>query len=181
MAIQLALSFVLEGPRWPLAYLALLRSPLLDPVPRQMVSVRALVAALPYGSLIFAAVSALIIGWLWFSARRLRFGDAIKVALALGLIASPHCYAYDAVVLIPLFVSTASPHTRTGKLAAFGLTPIPYFMAGGTNPAAPFIGAALIVSGVLFSSFELYRTGKKGTAAVARTPIKSEDCPAMLI
>jgi len=161
-AIQIALSFALEGSRWPFDYLAVLRNPLLDPEPRRMLSMRALLSAVPHASLVFAVLAALVIGWLWFAGRRLSFADAMTIALPLGLIASAHGYVYDAVVLIPLFVTTASLRTWTGRLALFGLTPVPYLLILGDTPAGVFIGAASVIAAVVFATIGLYRARGAG-------------------
>jgi hypothetical protein len=163
--IQLAFSFALEGSRWPFDYLAILRNPLLDPEPRRMLSMRALLTAFPHASLLFVVLAALVIGWLWFASRRLSFGDAMTVALPLGLIASAHGYVYDAVVLIPLFVATASLRSWAGRLALFGLTPVPYVLILGETPAGVFIGAAFIVAAVVFATIGLYRARGAGAEA----------------
>lgn len=164
-AIQFGLSFAVAGSRWPLDYVAVLGSPLLDPEPRRMLSVRALVATLPHANFVFGFAAAFIIGCLWCVARRLCFDDAMKVALPLGLIASAHCYVYDAVVLIPLLVSVAFLNTRSGRLALFGLTPIPYLLVCGNTPAGAFIGSASVVAAVVFASIEIYRTRRVDSAA----------------
>jgi len=157
-AIQIGWSFALEGSSWPLRYLAVLKNPLLDPEPRRMLSFRALLAACPHAGLLFAIAAALAMGWLWFVSRRMRFADAMTLALPLGLIASPHGYGYDAVVLIPLFASAASLRTGTGRLALFGLTPIPYILLLGNTPAVVFIGSASVIAAVVFAAIEFYRT-----------------------
>ena len=157
-AIQIALSFALEGSQWPLRYLAVLENPLLDPEPRRMLSFRALLTAFPRAGLLFVLAAAIAMGWLWFAARRLRFADAMTVALPLGLIASAHGYGYDAVVLIPLFVSASSLRTWTGRLALFGLTPIPYILLLGSTPAVVFLGSASVIAAVVFATIGLYRT-----------------------
>jgi hypothetical protein len=178
-AIQLALCFALAGSRWPLEYLAVLRNPLLDLEPRRMLSVRALFAAAPHAGLLFGVAAALVIGWLWFASRRLRFDDAVKVALPLGLLASAHGYVYDAVVLVPLFVCVASLRTWTGRLALFGLTPAPCILLLGNTPAGVFIGSASIIAAVLLATIELYRM--QGAAA-QRWLLNhgAHDCPTLI-
>ena len=171
-AIQVALCFALEGSRWPLDYLAVLRNPWLDPEPRRMLNIRALVAGIPYAGVIFALGAALVIGWLWFAARRLSFDNAMKVALPLGLIASAHGYVYDAVVLIPLLVSVASLRSWPGRLALWGLMPIPYMLLVSEYPAGVFIGSASVVAAVLLASIELYR---RTPYVAARSSLSPDD------
>jgi hypothetical protein len=154
---QLALCFAVAGPQWPFEYLAVLRNPLLDREPRRMLSVRALLAPVPHSGAIFAILAALVFACLWLAARRLRFEDAITLALPLGLIASAHGYVYDAVVLIPLFVSVASLRTWTGRLALFGLTPAPYLLLLGDAPVKVWAGAGTVVAGVVFAALQICR------------------------
>ncbi len=97
------------------------------------------------------------------AARRLSFADAMTVAFPLGLIASAHGYVYDAVVLIPLFVAAASLRTWTGRLALFGLTPVPYVLILGDTPAGVFIGAACVIAAVVFATIGLYRARGAGS------------------
>lgn len=122
-----------------------------------MLSVRALLAPVPHSGAIFAILAALVFACLWLAARRLRFEDAITLALPLGLIASAHGYVYDAVVLIPLFVSVASLRTWTGRLALFGLTPAPYLLLLGDAPVKVWAGAGTVVAGVVFAALQICR------------------------
>jgi hypothetical protein len=164
MAMQMAACFALEGARWPLRYWAVLGNPLLDPEPRRMLSLRATLAPFPHGYAVFAVAAALAIGWLWFAAQHMGFTDAIRIALPLGLIASTHGYVYDAVVMIPLFVAVASLHNAAGRIALFGLTPIPYILLLGNDPAGVFIGSASVIAAVVFATIGLYRNSRAGAA-----------------
>jgi hypothetical protein len=66
------------------------------------------------------------------------------------MIAAPHCYAYDAVIAIPLLLGAVSPHTPRGILALIALSPLPYLLmaAGGTGP----LGPAVVVAAVMVSA-----------------------------
>jgi hypothetical protein len=156
-ALQFVLSFAWEGREWPFRYLALLRHPLNDPEPRRMLSVRAVAAglSLPAGAFIIASI-ALYLGF-WFVCKRLNVADALTLALPVALIASPHCYIYDAVVLVPLLVRTASVDSRKGRLALIGLTPLPYLLVLAAAPPLVLAGSVTIVVSTLAAALRLYR------------------------
>jgi hypothetical protein len=156
VTLQLALSFALEGRAWPSDYLTLLHHPLMDIEPRRMLSFRAIAAslALPDALWIAAAFAAAV--FLWFAARRMTLPQALLLALPLTLITSPHCYVYDAVVLIPLMVTTATAATWNGTLALVALSPVSYLLLMTEHPALLLVGASLIVISTIAASVTLY-------------------------
>jgi hypothetical protein len=125
-AIQLAVSFLLEGPHWPSGLLAMLRDPRFDMVIERMLNVRAMAASLGLPPEVYILASIALLVWLWEIARRMDLRDALIAALPLGMLASPHSYVYDAVVLIPLLVRALSDTSQRVLLTMLALTPIPY-------------------------------------------------------
>jgi hypothetical protein len=149
--LQLAASFALAGTRWPIDYLALLRSPLFDTEPRRMPNVRAIATSLGLPDATYLIAAAILFLLLWFACQKLTLPDALTLALPVALIASPHCYVYDAVVLIPLFV-------RVGSLPALiGLSPIGYLLLMTERPVNLLAGALIVVTVTLVSAVEFYR------------------------
>jgi multidrug transporter EmrE-like cation transporter len=142
VAAQFALSFALQGPGWIGEYIAVLRSPLLDQVPARMPCLRALVSGVP-----FAAGAAAIYALLWKVARNGSLRDALTAVLPLGMIAAPHCYAYDAAAAVPLFAAAASLGSVRGILAVAALSPVPYVLMAGEHPTPA--GAALFIAAVI--------------------------------
>jgi Glycosyltransferase family 87 len=159
IVIQLAVSFALEGGGWPAEYVSVFTAPaiVLDPEPRRMPSIRAIAAglSLPAGVWLIGAI-ALYLAF-WWVCRRLSAADALIVALPIGLIASPHCYVYDAVVLIPLFVRCVSFDAWEGFLAYIGLSPVPYLLLLSQHASYLLTGSLMVVTATLAATICLYR------------------------
>ena len=156
VAIQLAVSFALEGLNWPAEYLALLKHPVFDIEPRRMLNIRAIITSLGMPSAIYLIGGILIYALLWFAARRMTLPNALLIALPIGLIASPHCYVYDAVVLIPLMVTVASSTNWSCTLAIVALTPLPYLALMTEHASFLLAGSSLVVLSTLCAAFSLY-------------------------
>jgi hypothetical protein len=145
VAAQLGLSFVIE-PGWVGAYVAVLRSNALDPEPLKMVSIRSLTSALPHPEIAYALGFAALMFWLWRIAANAPIVDGVAASLAIGLIAAPHCYVYDGVLLMPLLAGFASLENWPGRAALFALSPLPFLaiLLGATRATALTGGALLI-------------------------------------
>jgi hypothetical protein len=161
-AIQLALSFPAGGAGWPIDFVAMLRSPLLDPEPSRMMNVRALVNGLPMPAVLFAVAAVGLYAAFWFACRRFTVEDGLIAGLALAMIATPHSKVYDGVVLIPLFVRVASLRSWEGLLAFLCLMPGFYLMVLMGTPRATLGGSLLIVFASVAAGVRLYR--KSGVA-----------------
>jgi hypothetical protein len=159
VAVQLAVSFGVAGAGWPRRYLAVLGNPLLDSEPRRMLSVRAVAAGLALPPVVYVAAALALYLGLWVASRRLSLPDALSLALAVGVIASPHCYIYDAAMLIPLLVRVASPGSRAGLTALIGLTPLPYLALMTDTPELVLAGAAAVIAAVIAAGWGVYRIG----------------------
>jgi hypothetical protein len=147
VAAQLGLSFAIE-PGWVGQYLAVLRSSALDPEPLKMIGIRGLASALPWPGVAYAVGFAALMLWLWRIATDAPIIDGVSSSLAIALIAAPHCYVYDGVLLIPLLARFASPGNWPGRAALFGLSPLPFLaiLLGATRVTALLGGALLILS-----------------------------------
>ncbi len=166
-AIQLAISFIAGGVNWPSEYFTLLRNPLLDPEPARMLNIREITntLALPGTIYVIAGVALYLI--FWFACKRLSLATGLIIALALGLIASPHSKPYDGVVLIPLFVSVVSRSSLVGGLALLGLTPILYLMVlMGTRPVM-LAGCMMLVALTLAAARQIIARHKQITVPAA--------------
>jgi hypothetical protein len=157
-AIQLGISFAVGGSGWPSQYLAVLRNPLLEPHPSRMLSIRELAVSLSFSDAVYAAGAIALYAIFWLACNRLSLADGLTLALALGLIAAPHCRIYDGVVLIPLFVKVASLRTWEGLLALAGLTPVLYLMVLMGNVPVLLTGDALLIFATLAAALRLYRS-----------------------
>ena len=157
IAAQTGLCFAVDGASWPAALLGVLRNPLLDAEVRRMLSLRAVASYVPLAGPLYVVTALAVLGWLWFLARRVDFPTAIAIALPLGMISSAHSHVYDAAVLVPLLASVATPRNWTGRLALFGLTPIPYLWIVSNSPLRTFAGAVSVVAVVLVATLTKYR------------------------
>jgi hypothetical protein len=164
VAIQMAASFAPQGIGWPWDYLAVLRKSMVAFDARRMPNIRAVVTSLSLPGGICWIGAILLFVWLWRACRRLSLPEALIVALPLGLIASPFCFIYDAVVLIPLLASVASLSSWDGLLAGFLLTPIPWLllMTGG-SVALPMAGA-LVVGSTVAAAVRFLRLRQTGAS-----------------
>jgi hypothetical protein len=156
IAVQLAISFAVGGAGWPSEYLAVLRNPLLDLEPTRMLSIRAVAMALSLPAAVYVIAGAALYVSFWFACKRLSLADGLMIALPLGLIASPHCKPYDAVVLVPLFVKVASRDSWEGVLAYVGLTPVLYVMVLAGNAPVLLAGSSLVIISTLAAALRLY-------------------------
>jgi Glycosyltransferase family 87 len=145
LTVVFGVSFAIE-PAWVSHYIALLRSPALDPETSKMMSLRSITSVLPFGNFVYPGGFVLLMIWMWRIAGRLAIVESVGCALAIGLIASPHCYVYDAVVLIPLFARFASFDNAPGRAAYFGLSLFPFVavLNDWSRPMA-LTGSALVV------------------------------------
>lgn len=146
VAVQMALCFAVGGTGWPLDYFASLQKSSFAFEVRRMPNIRGLVTSLglPDGVWLIGAIAMFI--WLFVACKRLRFTDALIVALALGLIASPYCFLYDAVVLVPLLVAVVSMDSWDGLLAGVALTPVPWLLLMTDSSGALLSGGVLAVA-----------------------------------
>jgi hypothetical protein len=156
-AVQFAACFVIQGPGWISQYVAAVRSPLLDQVPARMPCFAAFVTGPPLALLALAVYAGI-----WRIARRQSIATAITAALPLGIVAAPHCYAYDMAAAIPLLAASAGLRSPRAILAALALSPAPYLLLTGDRPG--YAGAALLVGAVLLSATGSPRTPDSATA-----------------
>lgn len=170
IAVQIAASFAIGGSRWPFEYLALLRNPLLDPEPRRMLSIRAITSSLSLPDFVFAIGMLALFAFLWRISKRLTLADALMIALPLGVISSPHCYIYDAVVLIPLLIRVANLTSWCGMLALIALTPIPYLALMSEDVFSLTAGCLLIVAAVAAGAVSLSNQTNITAAPLAAPP-----------
>ncbi len=145
LAAQFGGSFALDR-KWPIEYFAILRSPGLDIELLRMPSIRAVTSVLPFPGVFFAVAFALLIFWLWRITAKAPLVEGVSAAMAIALIASPHCNVYDAILLIPALARCASLKTWPGRAALLGLSPLPFLaiLNSGSRPLA-FLGSTLLV------------------------------------
>ncbi len=159
VAAQFALSLGIQGPDWIPEYIAAVRSPLLDQVPARMPSLRALLGGIP-----FAAASVAVYALLWRTARNASLPEVWTAVLPLGMIAAPHCYAYDAAAAVPLFGAAASVRSVRGVFAIAALSPLPYVLMAGERPTPA--GAAILIAAALACTITIPQRAPFATSAL---------------
>ena len=172
-AFQLAISFLLDGLHWPLGLLAMLRNPKFDMVIERMLNVRAIAASLHLPPPIYILGSLALLIWLWEIARRMDLRDALIAALPLGMLASPHSYVYDAVVLIPLLVRALSDNSQRVLLTMLALTPVPYAILMTHSGPHLLIGSVMVVATTTSAAYTFQRAERRHTLQPAKALFSS--------
>lgn len=127
---SMLLSFAVEGGNWPQRLLSLARTPEFSPAEGRMPTLFGALSGVRSSLAIEIPVAAAVIAAYWFLSRRLPLSRAAALAMAGGLLLSPHAYAYDAVLLLPaliLYQDACYP----AWLRFWGLllmTPVPYLL-----------------------------------------------------
>jgi hypothetical protein len=174
LAVQFLVSLAWEGAGWPRRYLGLLSGSALRFDPRRMPNIRSLAVALGMPDSVWPAAGLILLAGLFFAARRLRFSDAMILALPLGVVASPYCFLYDAVAMIPLLVTVLSANSWQGRIAAAALTPLPYLLMMSENPVCGPAGGLIVVVSTLCAAVSFYRThAQQGAGFKAGLPATS--------
>jgi hypothetical protein len=100
-AIFLLASFAIQGPRWPLDLLAVLRDPQISPYIDLMPNFHGLWFRLGIDSTPLEAASFALAGLLvTLAARNANFNQGFSAALVAGLLISYHAYLYDPILLL---------------------------------------------------------------------------------
>jgi hypothetical protein len=157
---QLLVSFAGTGLDWPRQYLAILRSPGLDPMLTAIPGLRNIASLVPPATALIV-IAGLIAGYglIWTVGKRAGIEQAIAIAIAVGVITAPHALTYDAALCIPLFVTVASMQTWAGRLAALCLTPVPYLLLTTPVRAAGMAGGLMVVAAVAAASVQILDIG----------------------
>lgn len=117
-AALLALTFVVEGWRWPLDYLRVLTDGRVHPGPDSMPNLHGLFAGLPHGLYLEAFAVAAVLWAAWWSLRDASFPSGFGLTLLGGLLLSFHSYLMDAAILLPaLLIVLAGTTSRWIKIA----------------------------------------------------------------
>ncbi len=158
------LSFTAEGTDWPIHLLKLMRIPEFEPATDRMPNLRG-VLSLFGGSLGLELITAAaVLAGCWIISRRFPWPRCTALALAGGLVLSPHAYGYDALLLLPaLLVAFDGTHPLwTQAWALLVLTPVPYLLLLSDKE----LPGHLAVTGFTLALFalETYRARQAQTA-----------------
>jgi hypothetical protein len=139
-AVLAAISFLVAGWRWPIAYRALLANPITNPAVEIAPNLRPLLHALSIAGIAGILLSgALVAGTVTFLAAKARTTElAIAVSLVGSLLVSYHATPSDALLLVPVFVlvMTNSDDKLLRAASALILTPPIYLCLLGGLPSS---------------------------------------------
>jgi hypothetical protein len=111
-AALLALTFAVEGSRWPLDYYHVLTDGRVHPGADSMPNLHGLFAALPQGIYLEAAAAAAVVAAAWVALPRVPFPSGFGLTLLGGLLLSYHSYLMDAALLLPALLIVLATTAR---------------------------------------------------------------------
>jgi hypothetical protein len=142
--LQLTVSFAVEGPGWPAAFLHALSLPDFVQSPEKMPNLHGLTSGLPYGPVLESLAGALVLAAVWFICRRAPLARAAAAAILGGLLVGHHAYVYDCVLMLPALALAREPGTprllRHWSLAL--VAPVPFVLLMMSRTAA--VGQVLV-------------------------------------
>jgi len=148
----LASCFLIEGPQWPFRYLQMSHMPGFSPAAFKMANLLGVASWFPWPAALDAALSCALAVVLWVTIRGTDdLGTAGAAVAAGGLLLSPHSYANDLVLLIPLAVLTIQHPTLPPWLKGWAvllLSPAPVLLLVSQRP---WLGQVSIVGFVLIA------------------------------
>lgn len=141
--------FLIEGPGWPRAYLAVIRNPIFSVADSRMPNLRGVAYWLPAPPVVEALLAVVVVALLWLACRRnLSPGWAGAMTAASGLVLGHHAYANDCALLIPLaVVAIGQPFPKWLKV--WGLVLLTPVLTLLLVSHAPYVGQWLVVGYVM--------------------------------
>ena len=153
-AVLLAASFVVEGWRWPLDYVRMLRLPQSTPSFSLMPNLNGLLSGHPHGPGLMAAAACIVLLATALVMWRAKFTVALAATLLSGLMLSYHAFIADAMLLLPVGLllmrdKASLAHRAVGLIVlsplaflGFRLERVPY------PPAAVVLVPLVVMAGV---------------------------------
>jgi hypothetical protein len=147
LAVLIGACFLIEGPAWPLRYLRMSQMTGFSPAPERMPNLYGIATWLPWtaaAEIVFVGALGLL---LWLTFRRTEdLGLAGAAAAAGGLLLSPHAYASDCALLIPLAVLTIQRQGAPNWLKGWAILLISPVVVLLLVSQKPFLGQILIAA-----------------------------------
>ena len=122
VAVEIILSFLLEGWSWPAKYLELLRAPGSDLGAWGMPNLRGVLSRLPASTILELACGLIVVCVFWRVSRGIDVTTGTALALGIGLLLGHHGYLYDVSLALPLVIEATS-HGRSRVGVCILLTP----------------------------------------------------------
>jgi Glycosyltransferase family 87 len=147
------LAAVFQGWNWIGPYVALLRTPLIHPMPFPMPNLRGLASVLgSSGASVEVVGTCLVVGWFLVTAVRSKtdqFEHTLGMAIAAGLLVSHHLGLHDCSMLLAV-AALASMKSRLYQVAVVLAAPFSYFIALLAAPISAL--PALALAGGFFAT-----------------------------
>jgi hypothetical protein len=162
--IQLAVSFAVQGTRWPANLLRAVSSPDFSPAPDKMPNLHGLTYWLPHGAVVESVTAVLVLAAVWFISRRSTLVAGAAAAILGGLLVGHHAYVYDCVLMMPaLALARESGAPRfLARWAVALVTPVPYLLLMSSRTAG--------IGQVLVTGFSVVLLGWLAGHGLARRP-----------
>ena len=160
IGILLSSSFGIAGLDWPRRYLAVLRDPRLVTDMSQMPGLYGSFHYMP-GGLYLQAAAMILSVWVVFQISRCdaTFERPLAYALLAGILASPHTWLADCILLLPVLMPASEPPDLSIRFCSLALiTPVPWFLLQLPAPM-PMLTRGLILALLLAQLASLRRLG----------------------
>jgi Glycosyltransferase family 87 len=177
VAFWIALSFVIEGPIWPVHYLQMARLPEFSPHLERMPCLAGLLSATPSLSSLEPVALLVIALLLWRACRRAQdIGLAGGLVAAAGVLAAHHSYLGDCTLMLPLWIRSLVENRRWLRNWAFALlTPVPFLLL--CSPASR--AAQIIIIGLVISELATRSQKRPRANTFSKVPNFSSPYPAI--
>jgi Glycosyltransferase family 87 len=168
-----AVSFAVEGWRWPLDYFGVLTDGRVHPGADSMPNLHGLFAALPHGVYLEVLAAAAVVLAAWVTLRAVPFPAGFALTLIGGLLLSFHSYLMDAAILLPALLIVVSGTNRHGlKIAATLLLSPPAALLLVSHPPWSYITQAGLAAFFFATAFDLrLARGQSGPKPAAPHPL----------
>jgi Glycosyltransferase family 87 len=161
-AALLAVSFAVEGWRWPFDYFAVLTDGRVHPSADSMPNLHGLFAGLPHGVYLEALASAAVVAAAWLTLRTVSFPSGFALTLLGGLLLSFHSYLMDAAILLPaLLIVVAGTTRRSLKIAGTLLLSPPAALLLVSHPPWSYLTQAGLAVFFFATVLDLWSAGRR--------------------
>ena len=172
-AVLLAVSFGVQGWRWPIEYVRMLRLPTSTPSYSLMPNLNGLLSGYPHNSAVTIASAVLVLAVATLIMQRTRVTIGLAAALVSGLLLSYHAFMADAIILLPAALlllrdKSSLAHRATGLIL---LSPLAFLSFRLENP--PFPPAAMVAMPLLVMSAAAFWRKTRDSLISTTTPFPS--------
>ena len=170
-AVLLAASFAVQGWRWPLEYVRMLRLPTSTPSFSLMPNLNGLLSNYPHSAGLMAVAAGIVLGAAVLVMWRARITIAVAAMLLSGLLLSYHAFIADAVLLIPVGLLLMRDKGSRAHRAVGLILLSPLAFLGFRLEHVPYPPAAIVVIPLLVMA----AAAISGTTLILPKPIHAVD------